>query len=422
MESDRGPGMTRRAGLGTLGAALLWVGCGCSTRRNRMNLEEQLAREVPRMVPILEASADYRLQILISEVVPVAPGRSRLRRHGYRVGAEYFYPASSIKLAAAVAALQEIEALQSRAASGDLLEAPLEIAALFEGDAPQRDDPRDPERPEAGRVPITVGRELRKLALVSDNQAFNRLFDLVGHEALNRRMHDLGLASVVINHRLSETRQVPDGLASAAVTLYPAGASTVLIPARASSLSLANRSGGVRIGNAYLQGERLVSEPMDFSRKNGISLIDLQDLLVKVARPDVDLGTPPLRLSEPYRQHLWRALIQYPRESEDPRYPIDSYPDAYAKFLLPGVRRILPSQQPGERVEIADKIGRAYGFSVENAYLRNPANGRALFVSAVMYTNADGVLNDDQYEYQTVADPFMADLGEWVARRWLATS
>jgi hypothetical protein len=40
-------------------------------------------------------------------------------------------------------------------------------------------------------------------------------------------------------------------------------------------------------------------------------------------------------------------------------------------------------------------------------------------VTVTIYTNADGILNDDQYEYATVAEPFLADLGEWVARRWL---
>jgi hypothetical protein len=80
---------------------------------------------------------------------------------------------------------------------------------------------------------------------------------------------------------------------------------------------------------------------------------------------------------------------------------------------------VFPSKTPGERVESTGKIGRAYGFSIENSFVRNPANGRAVFVTAVIYTNEDGILNDDKYEYMTVADPFFADLGELVARRWL---
>ena len=160
--------------------------------------------------------------------------------------------------------------------------------------------------------------------------------------------------------------------------------------------------------------------PMDFTGRNGISLADLQNLLVKVVRPDLAVPGPPLELSPEHRRLLLDAMTIYPHESSDPRYPAAEYPDDYCKFLLPGVRRVFPETAPGPRIEITGKIGRAYGFSVENSCLRNPANGRTVFVTAAIYTNDDGVLNDDRYEYGTVADPFFADLGEWVARRWLA--
>ena len=42
--------------------------------------------------------------------------------------------------------------------------------------------------------------------------------------------------------------------------------------------------------------------------------------------------------------------------------------------------------------------------------------GRWFFLAATLYTNPDGVLNDDRYEYQEVALPFLADLAEAVAR------
>ena len=40
----------------------------------------------------------------------------------------------------------------------------------------------------------------------------------------------------------------------------------------------------------------------------------------------------------------------------------------------------------------------------------------SLFVAAVVYTNANGVLNDGIYEYEEVADPFLAAVGEVVGR------
>ncbi len=369
----------------------------------------------PAVRTVLAAAESRRVQLLVSEVVTRQGAPDRLVRHGFRVDAEYFYPASSIKLCAAVAALQEVQRLETEHGVKGLAEAPLTIEPLFPGDARQTNAP---DHLANGR--ITVAHEVRKLALVSDNQAFNRLYDLVGHEPLNRAMHSLGLTSVVINHRLSDPRTVPDPRASAAVTFALPDGHTVAVPARHSSLLLSNSAPRRLIGDAFLRGDELVREPMDFTGRNGISLVDLQNLLIKVVRPDLALPGAPLELSAAHRRLLLGAMTVYPRESADPTYPAAEFPDDYCKFLLPGVRRVFPDTAPGSRVEIIGKIGRAYGFSVENSCLRNPDNGRTVFVTAVIYTNDDGVLNDDRYEYATVADPFFADLGDWVARRWLA--
>jgi hypothetical protein len=35
-------------------------------------------------------------------------------------------------------------------------------------------------------------------------------------------------------------------------------------------------------------------------------------------------------------------------------------------------------------------------------------------LSAVLYVNSDGVLNDDRYDYDTVGFPFLRDLGRRV--------
>jgi hypothetical protein len=74
---------------------------------------------------------------------------------------------------------------------------------------------------------------------------------------------------------------------------------------------------------------------------------------------------------------------------------------------------------PLERVRIWNKVGRAYGFTTENAYVEDLGTGRGFFVSAVLYTNPNGVLNDGVYAYESIADPYMADLGEALARALL---
>ncbi|MFO1486925.1 MAG: serine hydrolase [Verrucomicrobiota bacterium] len=382
--------------------------CGCKSVAPQPvdDLAPLLRQHSEKFGRLLADPEKFRVQILVSEVVD-----GRLRRHGYRVDAEYFYPASSIKLCGAVGALQTLAQLKCPT---DLLHAPMKISPLFPGDAAQSQDASN-----LAGGNLTVAHELRKLALVSDNQAFNRLYDLVGHEALNRQMHDLGLKSVVINHRLSETRSIPDPQATAAITFFPADGPSVHLPARTSPLALTNTAKSLLVGNGYLQGDQLISTPMDFSRRNGISLVDLQNLLIKLVRPDIDLGTAPLKIEAAHREWLLRAMTEYPRESSNPAYAAERYPDSYSKFLLPGIRRVFPDPAPGRRIEVTGKNGQAYGFSIDNSYSVNPQNHRAVFVTAVIYANEDGILNDDKYDYATVAEPFLADLGELIARRYL---
>ena len=118
-----------------------------------------------------------------------------------------------------------------------------------------------------------------------------------------------------------------------------------------------------------------------------------------------------------------------------------SAPDAYPKFFLPGIRRALLAraaagpQAPGRYAPtVTNKLGRAYGFSVDNAHVRvdtavdvvdvDAARGdvkgkkifREFFLAVAVETNANGVVNDDAYEYEETADPFMETVAEVAAK------
>ena len=144
-----------------------------------------------------------------------------------------------------------------------------------------------------------------------------------------------------------------------------------------------------------------------------MSLEDLQDMLVMLVRPDVDLGKRGFPDLEPEdRAFLLEAMAELPRESTDPLYDPEKYPDDHVKFLLPGLARVVPA----ENLRITNKVGLAYGFTIENAHVVDLASGREFFLAAVLYTNPDGVVNDGVYAYDEVAFPFWANLGEVVAR------
>ncbi|HWB79613.1 MAG TPA: hypothetical protein VG755_31840, partial [Nannocystaceae bacterium] len=78
-------------------------------------LADLLAKD-PANATLLADPARYRLQVLVTIVEP----GGKTTEHGYRVDAEYTYPASAIKTFASVAALRELERLQAEGHALDL--------------------------------------------------------------------------------------------------------------------------------------------------------------------------------------------------------------------------------------------------------------------------------------------------------------
>ncbi|MEM1202566.1 MAG: serine hydrolase [Acidobacteriota bacterium] len=372
---------------------------------------DAILRGHPGLAPLLEDAEALRLQVLLG-TLEEGSGGPRLVQQGFRADAEYTYPASTIKLCAAVAALQELERLRRKTGLAVDADTPLVFHPLFDDEVLERHDPdnRSGQR-------ITVRQEIRELFLVSDNTAFNRLYELVGPAALNRSMHRAGLPSTHIVHRLSEARSPEEQLRLPRIDLAGDGFVHTLPRRVDPPPPTAKAVPGLRVGRGYLthgaSGPRRVDGPMDFATKNRMSLRDLQRALAMVVRPDLGaLGGPGFGLTDDQGALLLEPMYQLPRESKNPVYDPTEYTDQWVKFLLPGLERVLPKS----RLRIYNKIGRAYGFSTENAYVVDTETGRGFFLAATIYTNRDGILNDDRYEYEQVADPFFADLGEAVAR------
>jgi hypothetical protein len=64
-----------------------------------------------------------------------------------------------------------------------------------------------------------------------------------------------------------------------------------------------------------------------------------------------------------------------------------------------------------DHIRIFNKIGLAYGFCIDNAYIVDFKENIEFMLTAVIYANENDRLNDGEYEYETVAFPFLAHLG-----------
>jgi hypothetical protein len=65
-------------------------------------------------------------------------------------------------------------------------------------------------------------------------------------------------------------------------------------------------------------------------------------------------------------------------------------------------------------IRIFNKVGDAYGYLIDNAYIVDFDQGVEFLLSAIIYCNSDGILNDGAYDYEEVGFPFMRDLGQVV--------
>ena len=401
----RGP---RAAAAALLAAALVGCATGGAAPEPAAGPLTAILRFHPGLRRVLRAAPSYRLQVVLGELQPGADGRPVLVQHGYRLGAEYFYPASTVKLFAAVAALERLEELRRETGLPIDVDTALVFHPLFADDALED---ADPSNLAGGR--ITAGHEIRKLFLVSDNAAFNRLYELVGQDGLAAALERAGLTGARLVHRLSEARSAEENRRAPRIDLVGDDFRHTIPERTAAPPPPRPAIAGLAVGRAHIAGDQRIGRPMDFSVKNHVPLAELQRGLCMVVRPDADCGGRGFALDDDDRALLLAAMSEYPRQSANPVYDPSEYPDDYVKYLLPGLERVLAK----ERLRIYNKIGQAYGFTTENAWVVDGATGRSFFLAATLYTNRDGVLNDDRYEYQEIALPFLADLGEAAARQ-----
>jgi len=96
----------------------------------------------------------------------------------------------------------------------------------------------------------------------------------------------------------------------------------------------------------------------------------------------------------------------FPRECDFPKYD-STYTDGYSKFLLFGQSKHLQSGA----IRSFNKIGEAYGTLTDVAYIVDFDNNTEFILAATILCNADGIFNDDHYDYEPVGLPFMEKLG-----------
>lgn len=354
---------------------------------------------------LLEDPARYRIQIFYTQIDRDSANVPRFTHYTYRAFAEYTYPASTVKLPAAVLALEKLNTL---ALPGLDLYSHMYSTPLRPGEKPVYTDPSS----RSGKP--SIAQYIRKILLVSDNDAHNRLYEFLGQHPFNDRLHQLGFTEAQMTHRLSIALTDEENRLTNPLWFTDAeGRELYRQPFRQSNFAFAPRQD--LLGKGYMAGggpgmpDTLVHQPFDLSRKNRWPLGYAHQLTQWIMFPESQPVDKRLLLTPSDYQFLWRYMGMFPAESDFPAYPAPQYWPAYVKFLLAGSQK---GDWPLPGVRIFNKVGNAYGHLLDAAYIVDFDKQVEFLLSASIYCNSNEILNDNQYDYDKVGFPFMQALGE----------
>jgi len=371
--------------------------------KNNAKLVEQLLRSRPDLFgEILKNVKKYEVQILYTQIDRDQNNQPAFRSHSYRVNSkEYFYPASTVKLPAAVLALEKLNTLGIQSLNKHTS---LRIDSAYSGQTTVTHDSSS-----ENRLPA-IAHYIKKIFLASDNDAYNRLYEFLGQRALNEALWQKGFKDVKIMHRLSIARSAEQNRYTGSFTFYDGDKIIYQQPLGFNPLAFKNKLKTTLRGKGYIENDALINEPKDFSQKNFISLDNLQGVLKAVLFPETVKPKQRFFLTEGDHPFLHKYMSMLPRESAYPEYDTTEHYDSHDKFFMFGDSK----QRIPSNFRIFNKIGQAFGYLIDNAYMVDFENKIEFLLAAVIYVNDDQIFNDDKYEYETIGIPFLANLGRVV--------
>ena len=351
---------------------------------------------------LLADPAQYRIQILYTQINRDKNNIPHFKEYSYRLNPnEYFYPASTVKFPLSVLALEKLT---------DLKVAGLNKATTAIYDSVTARQETIYNNPYAIDGRQNIEQAIKEVLVVSDNNAANRLYEFLGQEYIHSQLANKGYPEVYIRNRLELGRTPLENRQTQSVQFYDANNKLIYTqPAQNNTSKLPYYN--VLIGNGYLNGQdSLINAPLNFSEKNRISLSDLHHIMQSVIFPDQTASKQRFNLSNEDRKFLLQWMHTTPTESSYPTYDSSEYYPAYAKFIMLGSEKgPIPSN-----IKIFSKAGDAYGFLLDNTYIIDTDAKVEFMLSAVIYVNADGILNDNTYDYRTIGLPFMKNLGNTI--------
>ena len=373
-------------------------------------LDKVLNKNIYELQKVLKNKEKHDLQILLNEIKRDDSGKAVFKEDAFQLDeGRYFYPASTAKLPIAILSLQKINELRSNG---------LQIS----GDTPFFITDKNGEilvkRDSTHSLGIlTINHLIKKIFLVSDDNAYNYLFDFLGTDYINKELTQRGLSKTRLYQKflfgadnintwgytfLNENQKI----------IYHQPSISALVDLKPNNLK------GILKGIGHIKSDSLLLKPMNFERKNRISIRDLEGILKRIIFPEAFSEKELFNLTKTDYKFLRYWMSRTTLESNYPDYKDDKHWDSYCKFFIYGDQKgaMIPE------IRIFNKVGQAYGTLTDVAYIKDEKNKIEFFLTATILVNENMIYNDDIYEYDEIGIPFLAALGRSVHKEIMKSS
>jgi hypothetical protein len=354
---------------------------------------------------VLKAINQREIQIIYTQINRDKNNKPSFKQYTFHLNPNaYFYPASTVKLPTIAVALEKINRL---GIPGFTKYSRMQIDTAHICQVVEKyDSTSETKYP-------SIAHYVKKMLLVSNNFAYNRLYEFCGQEYLNKRLWEMGYPMTRIVTRFFSSCDTLSNRYTNPIKFYDEHGNIVYDQPMAFNPHLfKNPLGTVKKGIGWMNGQdKLIKSPKDFSFSNYLNLQDLNSILMSLIFPEAMPQEKRFLLTQDDYDLIRKYMSLYPSECEYPQYcPEDGWGDSWKKYLYYGAMKDVIEDR---NLRIYNIVGQAYGYLVDAAYFADFNNKVEFFLSATIYVNMKPIL-DGRYANATIGFPFLANLGQMI--------
>lgn len=333
----------------------------------------------------------FRIQIIYT---PVKNGVPSEKSFFFTPNPEYVYCASLVKLPVSIFAVEKLNELKLPLNSVMTTDSCIKCHRTLTIDTTSKS-----KKP-------SIEHYIKKMFLVSDNEAYSRVYEFLGVDEIHQKLSQNGYTNTrVINRYDGSCTGIENGITNPVKFYNTSGDLVYAQPCKTTKLKLSHPMGQVMVGKAYYNSKnKLMKQPKEFTHMNHMPLNEIHAMLQELIYDQ----QKRFKINKEQREFLIDYLTKLPSESQSPVYNSKKFYDSFKKYLIYGDAKKINNYS----IKVTNIVGQSYGFMVDCARIKDEKNKIEFLLTASIYANADEVINDGKYEYNSVALPFFAELGK----------